>query len=478
MAYTPFYAGGWKDSPDTSTPITAAALTHIEDAVSANADDISAETARAEAAEAALGSSSKPWQFTPEGNGAVGDGKLIGDAAIATGALSTLTSATASFTPADTGKTVMINGALGAATPLITTITYASATTVALTDAATQAVSGANAVYGTDDTNAIRAAYAAAGAYATANDYYAEVIYQPRIYCLAAPPVQQTGPVVNAQIPLPMPPTNTGRKLVIASIGAGSNSHSDYWESTVPNLAGTCLVSMVKAPATVDATYGVQSVIGGPSGGGLAGGFANLKPVLENISIIAGAMCNQYGADFGFCGGARLSQCSAKAFAAVADHVLALTSLPGSTFFQSRSSAGFRLPVTGNNADVTADVLAVEGFVTAVIAADTFTASKVEATYCCFGLMVDGTLGLSSQLSPIVVDLLAVGESLAAIHVSGAGSVPVYIHLATEGIVTAHIQDSGNALRGEIRWTDTGASTPVLTGATGVHFTNDNVAAA
>lgn len=30
MAYTPFYSGGWKNYPDTSTPITAEALNHMD----------------------------------------------------------------------------------------------------------------------------------------------------------------------------------------------------------------------------------------------------------------------------------------------------------------------------------------------------------------------------------------------------------------------------------------------------------------
>lgn len=37
MAYTPFYTGGWKDYPDTTTPITAASLNHIEEGIAAAA---------------------------------------------------------------------------------------------------------------------------------------------------------------------------------------------------------------------------------------------------------------------------------------------------------------------------------------------------------------------------------------------------------------------------------------------------------
>lgn len=37
MAYTPFYTGGWKDYPNTTTPITAAALNHMDEGIAAAA---------------------------------------------------------------------------------------------------------------------------------------------------------------------------------------------------------------------------------------------------------------------------------------------------------------------------------------------------------------------------------------------------------------------------------------------------------
>ena len=37
MGYTPFYTGGWKDYPNTTTPITAAALNHIDEGIAATA---------------------------------------------------------------------------------------------------------------------------------------------------------------------------------------------------------------------------------------------------------------------------------------------------------------------------------------------------------------------------------------------------------------------------------------------------------
>jgi len=72
-----------------------------------------------------------------------------------------LTDAGASFTSADVGKLVRIDGAGAAGAKLVTTIASVStATTVVLADAASTSVYGAALVYGTDSTAAIDAAFA------------------------------------------------------------------------------------------------------------------------------------------------------------------------------------------------------------------------------------------------------------------------------------------------------------------------------
>lgn len=477
----PYNPQTWHDSPATDTPITAAALTHIEQGIAGVDSGLTAEIARAEAAEAALGSQvpTHPWQFTPESYGAKGDGKVIGDAVVTAGS-TTLTSATAGFTSADTGKHIMINGAQGAATPLCTTITYVNTTTVALGTASPQSLSAANVIYGTDDTAAFQSMMAAMKTYAETNSFFAEAVLAPKSYCLAGTPLQTTTPAIqNAQIPVPYPTdlTGKGRKLVISIAGSGSASNSQYWLGTIPNMQGTSLVSMVVAPANVDATYGVQSVIGGPSGGGVFGGsFANTKVSVRNVTVWAGATTQQFAYDFRYLGGAEVRDSSAQAFASVAGSQPNLPSLPGNSFFQSRSSVGLAMPVSGNNADCYADNFSVEGFVTGLQVSDTFTAGKVESTYTCFGLLVDLTAGLSNHLSRISIQNYCCGESLAAIHVSGSGTVPVSINMSTELITTAHIQDAGNALYGRIGWADTDISTPTITGAANLNFVNETVA--
>ena len=92
--------------------------------------------------------------------GAVLDATGVYDAAVSGGALSTVTSATANFTPADTGKTYYLASTAGAVTT--GTLTYVSSTSCTMSVAAGGALTGARLIYGTDDTAAWQSALNAA----------------------------------------------------------------------------------------------------------------------------------------------------------------------------------------------------------------------------------------------------------------------------------------------------------------------------
>lgn len=84
--------------------------------------------------------------------GVVADCVGVNDAAVAGGSLSTVTSATAGFTSADTGKTFTLASTAGAVTT--GTLTYVSATSCTMSTPAGGAMTGARLIYGTDDTTA------------------------------------------------------------------------------------------------------------------------------------------------------------------------------------------------------------------------------------------------------------------------------------------------------------------------------------
>ena len=99
--------------------------------------------------------------------GAKGDGIQAFDGAITSGT-DDFTSASAAFTANDVGKVITIQNAGGTNTDLTTTISaYVSATAVTLANNASATVSSVQYTYGTDDTNAIRAAFTALGSNTT-----------------------------------------------------------------------------------------------------------------------------------------------------------------------------------------------------------------------------------------------------------------------------------------------------------------------
>lgn len=417
----------------------------------------------------------QPYQFRPETYGALGNGRVVGDVVI--NGTTTITSATAAFVSGDVGKTIMINGGQGAtAAPLVTTIaSVTNGTTAVLNAAASASGTACAAVIGTDDTSAINQAVQAAGTYALANGYFGEVLFGSKIYMVATDRVQSgngsTTPTFNTQIALPYPAANgTGRKLVIALTGAGDAGFYQYWESTTPNLAGTALVSTsLSAPSTPDATFGNQSVIGGPSGSaGFTGGFANVKVVVKGIEVVSPAYTNQYAFDFGYVSAMRITQSSA--------HILAptginggtsplLKDLPAQVAFQGKIGSGLRSPVVGNNADVTADDFTVEGYSRGLYVFDHFTAGKISCLYNDVALKIDLTQGLSGTSHGIYIALLGAEVYNGGISSTGSGSnyCHVYINLDAECTAPAYdISDSGNVLHGEVHFADPADARPVV----------------
>lgn len=108
-----------------------------------------------------------PLTIDPCRYGAKPDVRKVTDAVITGGALSTLTSATAAFTAADTGKHVNVPGAGDHGGWLSSAITYVNATTVTLTTAALTAVNLVNAWIGTDSRDGFQQAFDRAGVLAT-----------------------------------------------------------------------------------------------------------------------------------------------------------------------------------------------------------------------------------------------------------------------------------------------------------------------
>jgi hypothetical protein len=427
------------------------------------------------------GTAASAWQFAPESYGAKGDGKLIGDLSVTNGS-AVVTSASAAFVAGDVGKSIMINGAIGANNiALITTIaSRQSATQVTLAATASVTSTGMSAIYGTNDTAAIQAAVDAASAYAQANEYYAEVVFKDRYYVVSSAPSQVAASpgAYNAQIKLPYPASNTTRKLVIALTGAGEVSHFQFWASTVPNLAGTCLVSMRSAPSTIDATFGPEAVLGGPNlKSAFTGNFANTKVVLRNLSIWCTPYTNQTGIELSWTAGCLIDGCSVHVFAqAISGNGSTLTTMRHDPVFSSRVGVGVRLPAIGNNADVWIPTLTVEGFTVGLKAAEHVRIGNLKTIYNDVALVIDTGDGLSSQAHGVNILGWTAEAYNGGILALGSGPAPVDIRVNTEDSASLYdVSDASNALRGQIHWSDSvDTRDPAVTGAAKVRVINDN----
>ena len=95
-------------------------------------------------------------------HGGVADGRVVSDATMGP-STTTLTSATAGFVASDAGRRIVVAGAGASGDPLMTTIAaVTNATTVTLDQASVGAVSGVRAIWGSDNSQAILDALAAA----------------------------------------------------------------------------------------------------------------------------------------------------------------------------------------------------------------------------------------------------------------------------------------------------------------------------
>lgn len=421
----------------------------------------------------------QPYQFYAGAYGAKGDGKITTDAVMSNSS-AVLTSASSPFISGDVGKHIIVNqGAANSNTaPLITTIaSYQSAGQVTLAAACTSAVATAPAIWGTDDTAAIQAAVTAAGAYATGSsgNYYAEIVFDPKIYCIAGAPAQQTSPFKqNSQIPLPAGNVNNlGRKLIIKFTGLGDASSNQYWDSTAPNLQGTVLQSFSMAAAS--GTYGAESVIGGPTDpGGLAGGFVNVKAVIERITVAVPWNAAGIALDFRYLAAAAVPNASYQPFAAVNLGGATLGGPYLSNNATNGQSVALYMPLVNANADSTVGSFTAECVAYGFAGGDHLNCGRlsliyttVAAVYIPFG----GAAIHGAWIGMLTVEaykgdiILSGGSGLYPLNV---GILNVEVNLGSG----YDVNDSGNSFSGTLNWAASDRTAPSINGAGNLEIIN------
>jgi len=418
-------------------------------------------------ATASSSSGTNPWQFKPETYGAKGNGKVYADGVVTSGSAN-FSSTNATFTSADVGKYIMINSAQGDNQPPVTTtistVTDSHHIVVATPLSANR--SNVSFAYGTDDTAAVQAAVNAAGAYALANNYFAEVLLGPHIYCLASAPSSITGPPgFLSQIPLPYPnPNGTTQKLILQITGAGEDSPAQYFDSTVPNLQGSVLLSMAQPSAS-----GTPSVIGGPTDTtGVAGGFINMEIVIDQLMVSMPWNCNMIAMDFRNIAAMNILKASIQVFGSPAS-----TQPPGMTIPAGGNSIGLYCPIPTNNDQSNVDFLAVECMTFGIAISEHFTAQRLCIVYCDTAIFVKNS---GSAIHGASISYASVEATNTTIAMNSSGQFPIKIGLLdSEVIHTRDIDDGNNALTGEIHWAAFDVSSPTINGGANVRVINDRL---
>lgn len=438
------------------------------------------------------------WVFDVTQYGAVGNARVVGDGAMSSGS-ATLTSATAAFTAADQGKAVSVKGAgASGVTTLITTIAAVnSATSVTLgaSNASGGAVSNAVVILGTDDTAAIQSAIDAAEAYLAAGSTYAQVYFPPRAYIVAG--ALNNTKSGNGQLVFGPCAVAANKKILEFRGETDGAAAVRHWQQTVPQFAGSCLVSLgVYASGTAQTNNinadGNPGVISGPNEGfgyGVNSGgavFSNMMAVLKNLAILTTHSANglTYGAaNLWGCANAHVENVGYGTAGTVASPSSDYSS-PGN--FGNGLSVGLLLPAPGNNDNVIAANLSCGGGYTyALFITEHTVADRFMALYCWAGICPIGTYaGSVGSVHGIKVLTASIEACVNEVYVIGAGSGGVgpiidIDQLSTESS-TPNIAGSSagamNAALGRIKitglFTESGVS---ISNPTGIELVNGQV---
>jgi hypothetical protein len=432
-------------------------------------------------------SASDPWVFdvTDPAYGAVGDGQVVADGAMTASSAALACTTSAPFTVNDVGKAISVKGAgASGVTTLVTTIAaFTDAGHVTLTDAAATSITGAIVIWGTDDTDAVNTAVDAAETYLAAGHTYAQVFLPPRAYVIAGP--LDNSKSGNGQIVFG-PVATTGVKQILEFRGAADGAAAvRHWEQTVPQFAGSCLISLGVYASTSAQTSNINAdgnpaVISGPnegSGYGVSAAFSNMQAVVKDLAILT--THSSFGLTYGAlnlwgCANAHIENIGYGTAGTVASPSTDYSS-PGT--FGTGLSVGLLLPAPGNNDHVIArNVSCGGGYTYALFLTEHTVIDRYMALYCWAGLVAVGTYaGSVGSVHSMHVTSASIEACTHELYIYGAGSSgvgpTVYGNISTESS-TPNVAGSStaamNAALGRIvltgLFTESGVSVSAPTG--------------
>ena len=377
------------------------------------------------------------WVFdvTATAYGAVGDGQIVGDGAMSSGS-AVLTSATAAFVAGDVGKAISVKGAAATGvTTLVTTIASrqsATQVTLSVANASGGALSNAVVIWGTDDTAAIQAAVDAAETY-LATHAYAQVYFPPRAYIVAG--ALNNTKSGNGQIVFGVYAT-TGNKKILEFRGETDGAAAvRHWLQTVPQFAGSCLISMGVYASTSAQTTNINAdgnpgVISGPNEGfgyGVNSGgavFSNMMAVLKNLTILSAH--SAYGISYGAANLYGVANAHIENFGYGTAGTVASPSSdyssPGT--FGTGLSVGLLLPAPGNNDNVILNnVSCGGGFTYALFLTEHAVCDRLMILYCWAAICPVGNYaGSVGSVHGMKIATASVEACIHEVYIYGVGS--------------------------------------------------------
>ncbi|MCX4780044.1 hypothetical protein [Streptomyces sp. NBC_01264] len=377
-----------------------------------------------------------PWVFDVSAYGAVGDVRVVTDGAMTSGS-AVLTSASGPFTAASSpvGKSIIVKGAAatGVTSLVATILSRQSDTQVTLSANAAVTVTGAQVVWGTDNTSAIQAATDAAEAYLAAGNSYAQVYTPPKPHMIAGP-LNNTRSG-NGQIVFGVYPV-AGRKPILEFRGETDGAAAvRHWMQTVPQISGSCWVSAgvyssTSAQITNINNDGNPGVLSGPQEGwgyGAAALYSNVMLVVRNMAILTthssfgltyGAI-NAYG-----CANAHIENVGIGTLGTVASPSTDYTS-PG--VFGTGLSVGLLFPAPGNNDNVVGKNVSIGGGYTyAAFITEHAMIDRYMALYCWAGAVLVGTYaGSVGSVHAIKILNASIEACTNELYIMGAGSAGI-----------------------------------------------------
>ena len=322
----------------------------------------------------------------------------------------------------------------------------------------------------TDVTAAINAVIAQAVADGIADGtYFARIHFPPGTYVLSSPTTKGGATQGNAQITLPVIST-TNRKFVLVLSGTENGSAFAHWEQTTGQRSGVVLRSTLTSQ-TIDGTWGVPSILGGPTVAQGTGTFSNMNLVVDGITLMAPHDPTFIAWDLRYVAQVVILSASALANAGVAGGAPTLGGNPPT----SDQSIGLRLPNNLNN-DCTIIVdFSCEGFYYGCWVGEHLAALRIALIYCQVGILVYDIGGASfhgATISNLSVEATPI--HIQAINSNG-GSFPLNIEgMHTETGTTWNVDDINNNFTGTINWSNIANAAPLIRGAANLKIVSNN----